>query len=384
MREHFGWSQTQKGLVLASFFIGYLLFMFPAGLIANRFGGKRVLSVAVLTWSIFTLLTPLAASFSIAALVTARIGMGIGEAAMFPATYEIFGRWVPPMERARAIARFTSGIPVGTLVGLMGSGLLVQRFGWSMPFYGFGALGFFWLFIWVQQVANDPAADTRLRAEERALLQATQPATQTMQRTTLRRLLLHRSVAGIIAGHVAFTWTLYILLSWLPSYFREVHGLSIAQSGLFSAAPWLTMLVVGNVAGWVADRMIQRGMNLTVIRKIMQCGALLGSAGLLLALQWAHSPAAALAILCGATGALACTSAGHLSIYLDVAPRDGAVLFGFGNTFGTIPGIISVAVTGWLVDVTGTYSAAFLLTAIVSATGALLFGFFADACPIVD
>jgi ACS family sodium-dependent inorganic phosphate cotransporter len=371
-------------LVLASFFIGYLLFMFPAGLIANRFGGKRVLSVAVLTWSIFTLLTPLAASFSIAALVTARIGMGIGEAAMFPATYEIFGRWVPPMERARAIARFTSGIPVGTLVGLMGSGLLVQRFGWSMPFYGFGALGFFWLFIWVQQVANDPAADTRLRAEERALLQATQPATQTMQRTTLRRLLLHRSVAGIIAGHVAFTWTLYILLSWLPSYFREVHGLSIAQSGLFSAAPWLTMLVVGNVAGWVADRMIQRGMNLTVIRKIMQCGALLGSAGLLLALQWAHSPAAALAILCGATGALACTSAGHLSIYLDVAPRDGAVLFGFGNTFGTIPGIISVAVTGWLVDVTGTYSAAFLLTAIVSATGALLFGFFADARPIVD
>jgi ACS family sodium-dependent inorganic phosphate cotransporter len=73
-----------------------------------------------------------------------------------------------------------------------------------------------------------------------------------------------------------------------------------------------------------------------------------------------------------------------LSIYLDVAPRDSAVLFAFGNTFGTIPGIIGVAVTGWLIDVTGTYSAAFVLTAIVSAVGALLFGFFANARPIVD
>jgi len=70
--------------------------------------------------------------------------------------------------------------------------------------------------------------------------------------------------------------------------------------------------------------------------------------------------------------------------YLDVAPRHGAVLFGFGNTFATIPGIVGVAVTGWLVDVTGTYSAAFVLTAIVSAAGALIFGLLFDARPIID
>ena len=61
-----------------------------------------------------------------------------------------------------------------------------------------------------------------------------------------------------------------------------------------------------------------------------------------------------------------------------------AVLFGFSNTFATIPGIVGVAATGWLVDVTGTYSAAFVLTAVVSTAGALIFGFLFDARPIVD
>ena len=53
MREHFGWSQTQKGFVLAAFFVGYLLFMFVAGLLANRFGGERVVGYSVLAWSIY-------------------------------------------------------------------------------------------------------------------------------------------------------------------------------------------------------------------------------------------------------------------------------------------------------------------------------------------
>ena len=97
-----------------------------------------------------------------------------------------------------------------------------------------------------------------------------------------------------------------------------------------------------------------------------------------------HSPAAALAFLCGATGALACHWSGHMPSYLDVAPRHGALLIGFGNTFATIPGIVGVAVTGWLVDITGTYTAAFLLTATVSVAGALVFAFLFDARPIVD
>jgi MFS transporter, ACS family, solute carrier family 17 (sodium-dependent inorganic phosphate cotransporter), other len=209
-------------------------------------------------------------------------------------------------------------------------------------------------------------------------------ATPSSARVGLRCLLLRRSVAGIVVGQLGFAWGLYVLISWLPSYFRDVHGVSIAYSGLFSAAPWLTMFALSNVAGSVADWMIQCGVSVTTTRKLMQCGALLVTAALLLALNEVHSPGAALALLCGAAGALACTSAGHMPAFLDVAPRHGAVLYGFGNTFAQLPGIVGVAVTGWLVDITGTYSAAFVLTAIVSAVAALVFGLLFDARPIVD
>ena len=384
MKEHLGWSQTQKGFILAAFFVGYLLFMFVAGLLANRVGGKRVFGYSVLAWSIFTLLTPPAATLSIAVLISVRIAMGVGEAGLFPATYELFGRCVPPTERARAVAFMLSGVPVGTLIGLMVSGWLVQRYGWAAPFYVFGAIGLLWLIPWFQQVENDPTTEPRLGAQEPELPQAAQSTTDLLDHAPMRRLLTRAPVTAIVAGHVAHNWTLYVLLSWLPSYFRDVQGLSIAHSGLFSAAPWLSQFAVYNLAGALSDRMTQRGVGVTTIRKSMFCAGLLVSAGFLLALYQAHSAIAALALLCGAAGALACAAAGFMPSYLDVAPRHSAVVFGFGNTFATIPGIVGVAVTGWLLDVTGTYSAGFVLTAIMSAAGVLIFGLLFDARPIVD
>lgn len=384
MKEQFGWSQTEKGFVLSAFFIGYLLFMFAAGLLASRFGGKRVLGCSVAAWSMFTLLTPLAATVSVAALLAARIGMGIGEAAMFPATFELYGRWVPAAERTRAVAWLYSGIPLGTLIGLMATGWIVGRFGWPTAFYVFGAAGLLWVGAWFRQVQNDPLADPRLGLAERALLSKTESKAGAADKLSLRQLLLRRPVAGIIAAHVATAWSLYVLLSWLPSYFRDVQGLSIANAGLFSAAPWLAMFAAINRAAAVSDRMIERGVRLTTARKLMQCAGLVVSAAFLLLIREAHSAAAALVLLCAATAALGCTWSGFPPSFLDIAPRHGAVLFGFSNTFATIPGIVGVAATGWLVDITGTYSTAFVLTAIVSVVGALIFGTLFDARPIVD
>jgi ACS family sodium-dependent inorganic phosphate cotransporter len=133
----------------------------------------------------------------------------------------------------------------------------------------------------------------------------------------------------------------------------------------------------------VSDRLIRRDISVTFIRKFMQCAGLLGSAASLLVIRYADSPAAALAILCAATGTLGCVLAGYAPSVLDVAPRHGAVLYGFSNTFAQIPGIVGVAVTGWLVDVTGTYSAALVLTALVSAAGALIFALRFDASPLI-
>jgi MFS transporter, ACS family, solute carrier family 17 (sodium-dependent inorganic phosphate cotransporter), other len=383
MKEELGWSQTEKGFVLSAFFVGYLLFMFAGGLLSTRFGGKLVLGLSVLAWSVLTLLTPPAAALSMPALIAARIGMGIGEAAMFPGAYELFGRWIPATERARAAARMLSGIPIGTILGLSGGGWLVARFGWPAAFYAFGVAGLVWVYIWFRSITNDPASDPRVGPAELALLPK-RAAIQEWGLGDFGRQLLRAPVAAIVSAHFALTWSLYVLLSWLPSYFRDVQGLSIASAGLYSAAPWLAMFATANIAAVVSDRMIERGAPVTRTRKLMQCGSLVATAAILLLLQQAHSAGGAVTLLCMAAGALGVSWAGFGPAMLDVAPRNSAVLYGFSNTIATVPGIIGVSVTGWLVDVTGTYSAAFALTAAMSVLGALAFGIWFSARPVVD
>ena len=374
MADQYHWSPVEKGRILSSFFVGYFFFMFAAGVMAAHVGGKRVLGWSVFAWSVFTLLTPLAAGLSMKALIASRIGMGIGEAAMFPAAYEVFARWVPTPERARAAARMLSGIPIGTVLGLAGAGWLVQNASWPAAFYLFGSAGLVWVIVWFRQVENDPVDDPRVGAEERALLARSCSGTATMSIAAVCKVLFSRAVAGIAFAHFAVTWSLYVLLSWLPSYFRDVQHLSIASAGLYSAAPWLSMFAASNLAAIAADRMIERGAPIARTRKLIQCGSLVATAGLLLLLQLAHTPALAVSLLCVTTGALGCSWAGFAPGMLDVAPRHGAVLYGFSNTFATLPGIFGVYITGWLVGTSGGYESAFALTAAVSVGGALIFG----------
>ena len=383
MKEELGWSQTQKGLVLSAFFVGYMLFMLASGWLAMRFGGKRVLGLSVLAWSVVTILTPLSAQVSLATLFAARVAIGVGEAGLFPAAYELFARWVPAGERSRAVARIMSGIPLGTIAGVMVTGWLVERFGWPMAFYACGALGLVWFAVFQREVTNDPDDDPRVSDEERARLPPPDAGARTAK-VPWRRLLLRWPVLAIVVAHFASTWNLYVLLSWLPSYFRDVQHLTIANAGLFSAAPWISNLAGIQVSAFATDRLIARGVAVTTVRKLMQCVGLLGAAGFLLALRDVGSPNVALALLCAATGAQGLCACGFAPGMMDVAPRHGAVIYGVSNTFATLPGIIGVAVTGWLVDRTGTYSAAFALAAGVSMAGAVLFGLLFEARPLTD
>jgi len=148
MQDEFGWDETTKGMVLSSFFVGYLALQVASGWLANRIGGRIVLGVAVVWWSIFTMLTPPAAFVSLALLIVTRIVLGLGEGATFPTIYTLYRRWIPANERSRVVALMVSAIPAGTLFALLTTGWIVERYGWPMVFYSFGALGLVWAVAW--------------------------------------------------------------------------------------------------------------------------------------------------------------------------------------------------------------------------------------------
>ena len=384
MQEAFGWSDTTKGFVLSSFFVGYMLTQAPSGWLTNRLGGKIVLGTAVLWWSIFTLLTPFAALLSLPILIATRILMGIGEAAMFPAAYGALGNWVPEKERGRSIGFMVGGIPLGTLFALSTTGWIVDRFGWPWAFYGFGLLGVLWSIAWYFKSTDYPADYPGISEEEKLLLSELGHGKEDTKEIPWKTLLTHRAVIVMYINHFSSNWGLYLLLAWLPSYFKDVQGLSLSNAGLYSAAPWLTMFIMANAAGWIADAIKGRGVSTTSVRKLMQCTGLFGSAAFFLFAQNADTPLYALGLMCGALGFIALTWAGWAPNPIDIAPRYADVVMGISNTFATIPGIVGVALAGWLVDQSGSYNSVFILAAIVQVAGGMLWLMFATAETIVD
>ena len=385
MQDDLGWSDATKGLVLSSFFIGYFFFQVLGGWLANRYGGKVVLGVAVILWSGFTLLTPLAAfTGSLVLLLGARILLGVGEASVAPAVLNLFSRWVPPEERARTVAFFSSGAIVGTLFTLLVTGWIIVEFGWPMAFYSFAVLGFVWALFWFRLVSNNPDEHPDVSAEERQLLSAIQPEKNADKTIPWRLIFSHRAAWALIITNFCTNWGLYVALAWLPSYFYDTQGISIVGSGLYSMAPWLSMFFAMNIAGWLADRALSGGMDATRLRKIAQTIGLGGSALFLFAAGGAATPLVAVLTMCGALACLGVCYSGFAPAVLEMAPRHSDILWSVSNTFGTIPGIIGVAVTGWLVGVTGTYFAAFALAALVHVVGALVWLLFGTAQKVIE
>ena len=361
MKEQFGWNETTKGYVLSSFFIGYLMLQIVSGALANKYGGKIVLGMSVVWWSIFTVLTPPAALFSFPALIAARIALGLGEAAVFPASVNMIGRWVPAEKRSRAVALCISGLSLGTVVSLPLTGALVRSHGWPSPFYVFGVVGLVWAVIWYFSVR--PGRSPHIPHDEVA---ARAPI-------PWKRILSAAPVWAIFACHFANNWILYLLLAWLPSYFKSTFGVSLTNAGLLSAAPWMVTFVTANVSGVLADNMLSSGRSATFVRKLLQTLGTGGSALCLLLLPHVGSATGAVIVMCCASGMLGLCQAAFPANGFDIAPRYADVIWGISNTFGTIPGIAGVAITGWLVDRTGSFNTPFVVAAGIGLAATMIY-----------
>ena len=361
MKEQFGWTETTKGYVLSSFFIGYLVLQIASGALANKYGGKIVLGASVVWWSVFTILTPPAALLSFPALIAARIALGLGEAAVFPASVNMIGRWVPAERRSRAVAICISGLSLGTVVSLPLTGALVRSHGWPSPFYVFGVVGLVWAAVWFFSVGSGRSS--------------TVPHDEVAARGPIpwSRILGSAPVWAIFACHFANNRILYLLLAWLPSYFKSTFGVSLTNAGLLSAAPWLVTFATANLAGMLADNMLSAGRSATFVRKLLQTVGSGGCALSLLALPHVGSVTAGVVVMCCASGMLGLCQAGFPVNGFDIAPRYADVIWGISNTFATIPGIVGVAITGWLVDRTGNYNTPFLVAAAIGLTATVIY-----------
>jgi len=387
MSADLGWDKTTQGLVMSSFFIGYLITMIYGGWLADRFGGKKVLAAGVLLWSLFTMITPPAASVGLLVLLIVRVAMGMGEAVTFPSIYSLIGRWMPVDERSRSIGLINSGISMGTMFALLVTPWIVAQYGWEWAFYLFGLTGIAWWLLWQRLVASSPEQHPGLSSTELAEIKAGLPEedAHAPPAPTILELLRHRPVWAIIVAHFCNNWSLYVLLSWLPTFVSEGLGVPYASVGLVSMLPHLSSLIAINIAGYVTDRMIRGGMDITRVRKTMQTIGFLGIASALAIVGEVDSVWLAIGIMCAGNAIGACVTGGFASNHMDLAPRHAGKLMGLTNTAGTIPGIIGVTVTGMILQATNNdWALVFQLGAGVTLFGLVFYLLFASGEKIYD
>jgi MFS family permease len=364
-----GYDAVASGLILSSFFWGYIGPQMLGGWLADRFGGKRVLTGGVVMWSLGTLLTPASAGSSFSALLAMRALLGIGESVHFPAVHSIAARWTVASERSRAIALYVSGVSFGTAVALLASPMIVLSLGWPAVFYISGVLGVVWLLAWLLKAADAPENCLGVTAQELAVIQTDRPSAPLANSIPWAAILRERTVWAIVIAHVCNNFGGYIILLWLPSYLHKAFGVPMERLGSYSIIPWLAAFCVGNLSGWVADGLRRRGVTTTGVRKLMQGVAFTLGAVPMILLPIADSPLTAITLVTIATGGAAFGVAGFAGNHLDIAPQYAGILMGLSNTFAQLPGIVGVALTGFIVKLTHSFAGAFYLIAVIYAIG---------------
>jgi ACS family sodium-dependent inorganic phosphate cotransporter len=384
MAKDLDWDQTTRGFVLSAFFWGYLATQIAGGWLADRYGGKIVLGMAVLVWSAFTVLTPPAAFAGFWLLILARIGMGLGEGLTFPSIYTLFARWVPSSERTRAVGLNFAGIPLGTIVALFVTPLIVVQYGWPWAFYIFGAFGLVWYAAWHFLVSDSPETHPRITEEEKAFIASQRSVKEDAPKGATRVLLSKRPVWALIFNHFCTNWGFYVLLSWLPTYMNEGLGVNIRAVGLYTALPFIANVAGFMLSGYLADKMIAGGQSVTRTRKIMQTIGLGGPAVALLLVGNVTNAEVAVAIMTVSLFLAGWVAGGFLVNHLDIAPRHAGILMGLTNTAGTLPGILGVTITGFILDATGSWALVFGVAAAIYLAGLAVWWAFATGEQIVE
>lgn len=170
----FAWDERTQGIVLGSFFYGYVLTQIPGGRLAETLGGKLIYGIGVLLTAIFTLLTPYAAHHSLPVLIIVRIFEGMAEGVTYPSMTSMLAKWVPKTEQSRFAATVYNGANFGTIVSIPLSGYLCSldfMGGWPLSFYIFGVLGVVWSFFWFYFVFDTPESHPRISIEERLYIE---------------------------------------------------------------------------------------------------------------------------------------------------------------------------------------------------------------------
>ena len=363
--KEFQLSHTEVGLVFSAFAYPYLLFQIIGGWVSDRFGARRTLLFCGAVWGVATVLTGMAGG--LATLLAARLLLGFGEGATFPASTSAMSRWVAKERRGFAQGITHSASRIGNAVAPAVVVLVMARYGWRESFYVCGALSLLWVVVWAFTFTEHPKDHPRITEAELAILPPPKPRV-----TGLPWMALFKRMLPVTIVYFCYGWTLWLFLSWIPQYFLHNYHLQLGKSAIFASVVFLAGVVGDTLGGLVTDWLFQRTGNLKRARSWMVSVCMFITLIVLVPLMFVHDPVISMACLAAGFFFAEMTIGPMWAIPMDIAPEFSGTASGMMNTGSALAAIISPVVGGFLIDRFGNWDLPFVGSMVLMGCGVIL------------
>ncbi|MFS4447949.1 MFS transporter [Maribacter sp. 2307UL18-2] len=248
-------NDKQMGWVLAAFSLGYALFQTPAGMLSDKLGPRKVLSVIVTVWSAFTALT--GAAWNFISLLVVRFLFGAGEAGAFPGMSRAIYSWIPLNERGLVTGVNFSGSRLGAAFALPFVAWMIGDFGWRPTFMILGGIGVVWAGAWYVFFRDKPEEHQGISEEERTVILANrqqQDASENGNKIRMSTLLQSKNMWLAMGQYFCSNFTFFFALTWLFPHVKSEYNLDTLEAGFYTSIP----LICGAFGNWFSGAMMDR------------------------------------------------------------------------------------------------------------------------------
>lgn len=363
LKQEFHFTDTQFGMILSAFAMGYVLLTAFGGWLVDVWGSRIVWAIAAIAWSLCVGLLGVATGFW--GFISLRFLLGITEGPHFPAMTRTVSDWLPASERARALSLGLVAIPLSAVIGAPITSYLVVDLGWRAMFAIISGLGIVWAVFWVWLFRDLPesspypnAAEKKMIADSRAKMIDSQK-----EKIDWRFIFTHPTLIANNIAYFAFGYMLFFATLWLPGYFLTQHNLNLKSVGWYLTIPWLVGAIFLKAGGFISDWLYQKTGNRRLARSHLIWSSQLLAAICFVILSFTSSLGMSILFLSLGLGFGLMPQPAFFSVNIDVAKDRAGSSQGITSSCLSLAGVIAPLLTGWLLDVTQNYQGAFLLLA---------------------
>jgi ACS family glucarate transporter-like MFS transporter len=368
-------TNIQLGYIFSAFVLGYALCQAPAGRVSDRYGPRRVITIAAIWWGVFTILTaaiPRSTAGVVAAFVCVRFLLGVSESVIFPAWNRMVARWFPTQERGRANALAFSGGGVGAIIAPPLIAFIILHGGWRLSFWVCALLGLAVGYAWFWLARDSPEEHPWMSARELEIIRSGLPNSGDRTKGILPwgRILASKDFLFVTYSYFCYGYIAWIFYTWFFIYLSTVRGMNLRESSYFTALPFVTGAVCCSAGGALSDFLTRRYGKRWGICGVAVFGIGLAAA-FIASVSSVSSPRLAGVVLAGGAAALAFSQSTFWSFTADIAGESAGSVSGVMNMAAQLGGTLTATLTPVIAARFG-WGASFGVAAFLCGTGALV------------